>query len=106
MGYWKSTTCRQLSDYARTILLRKPVTVKYRNQSADELLSELIQLKNELHAIGANYNQAIHKLHTLDELPEVKIWLLINEKTKHAFIQKADEINLRMHQIYTTWSQK
>ena len=77
---WQKTTTRELSDYARRVLLKKPVTFNHRNQSADEILAEMIRLKAELHAIGNNFNQAVHKLHTLDTIPQIRIWLLANER--------------------------
>jgi len=104
--WWQKTTTRELSDYARRVLLKKPVTVNYRNQSADELLAELIRLKAELHAIGNNFNQAVHKLHTLDTIPQIKLWLLANENVKNSFLKKTEEIKTRMNQIYEQWSQK
>ena len=105
-GFSATTTCQGISEYARDVLLKKPVLVKYRNQSADELLSEMILLKNELSAIGNNFNQAIHKLHTLDRIPEIKTWIILNESTKQSFLKKTEEINHRMNQIYLQWSQK
>lgn len=73
-GFFESTTCRKLSEYVRKVLLKKPVTVNHRNQSADEILSALNQLKKELSAVGNNFNQSVHKLHTLDTIPEIKLW--------------------------------
>src|SRR5678816_3223242 len=64
--FYSRTTSNSLSEYARDVLLREPVNVIYRNQSADEFLEEMIQLKKELNAIGNNFNQTVHKLHTLD----------------------------------------
>jgi mobilization protein MobC len=104
--FYKKTTSNALSEYARDILLRKPVIVTYRNASADAFLSEMAQLKNELNAIGNNYNQAVKRLHTLDKIPEIKIWLMLNESAKDAFMKKTDEIKLRMNQLYDQWSQK
>lgn len=103
---WQKTTTRELSDYARRVLLKRPVTVNHRNQTADELLAEMIRLKNELHAIGNNFNQAVHKLHTMDTVPQIKIWLLANEGLKNSFLKKTDEIKMRMVQIHEQWSQK
>jgi hypothetical protein len=105
-GYSKATTCHTVSEYSRLVLLKKPVTIKYRNQSADEFLAEMIRLKNELHAIGNNYNQVVHKLHTLDRVPEIKSWLFSNEITRHAFLNKIDEITREVNKIYLIWSQK
>jgi hypothetical protein len=44
---YTSTTSNSLSEYARNILLKHPVTFVYRNQSADEFLIEMIALKND-----------------------------------------------------------
>ena len=66
----------------------------------------MILLKNELNAIGKNFNQVVHKLHTLDHVPEIKAWTLLNETSKKAFMKKADEIKDKMNQIYEQWSQK
>jgi hypothetical protein len=102
----KKTTSQSISEFARNMLLKKPVIIKYRNQSADEFLSEMIKLKNELNAIGNNYNQAIHRLHTLDHVPEIKTWLLIHQTLYQSFIKKVEEIKIQMNQIYQLWLQK
>lgn len=104
--HYKKTTSQSISEFARNILLKKPVIIKYRNQSADDLLSEMIILKNELNAIGNNYNQAVHRLHILDRIPEIKTWLLIHEALYQSFIKKVDEIKIKMNQIYQSWLQK
>jgi len=105
-SHHKKTICKELSDYARRVLLRKPVTIRYRNQSADEILAEMIRLKNELNAIGNNFNQAVHKLHTLDTTPEVKLWVLMSENQRATLLKKTEEIKERMNAIYKQWSQK
>jgi len=103
---YKKTTSQSISEFARNILLKKPVIIKYRNQSADEFLSEMIILKNELNAIGNNYNQAVHRLHILDRIPEIKTWLLIHEALYKSFSKKVEEIKIQMNQIYQSWLQK
>jgi hypothetical protein len=79
---FRATTHRKLSEYARKVLLNKSISIKYRNASIDEFLTDMIPVKNELNAIGKNLNQAVRKLHTIDRLDEVKIWLLLNEKLR------------------------
>lgn len=66
----------------------------------------MIRLKAELSAIGNNFNQAIHRLHTLDTIPQIKAWLITNEALKNSLLKKADEIRLRMTQLYEQWSQE
>ncbi len=103
---YSRATSSSLSEYARDVLLREPVNILYRNQSADEFLSEMIQLKKELNAIGKNFNQAVHKLHTLDHFPEIKSWAIVNEESKKIFVKKVEEIREKMNQIYEQWLQK
>jgi MobC-like protein len=103
---YSKTTSRGLSEYARDVLLKEPVFVLYRNQSADHFLSEMIELKKELNAIGNNFNQAVHKLHTLDHDHQIKAWLVLNESQKRIFFKKVDEIKEKVSQIYQLWLQK
>lgn len=42
---YQKTTCRSISEYARNILLEKPVIIKYRNESADQFLTQMIAFK-------------------------------------------------------------
>jgi hypothetical protein len=105
-GHFKATTYRKLSEYARNVLLNKPVNVKVRNQSADEILSVMLQLKKELNAIGNNFNQVVHKLHTLDRIPEFRSWIMLNETTRQSVEKKITEIKFRMDEIYKQWLQK
>jgi hypothetical protein len=104
--FYEGTTCRKFSEYVRRVLLQKPTTVSYRNQSAEDLLVCMNQLKNELNAAGNNFNQAIRKLHQFDSVPEIKVWLLINEPLKQNLLKKIEEIRLQMNQIYEQWSLK
>src|SRR5690349_17669514 len=73
---FQKTTCRKLSDYMRKVLLDKAVTVNMRNQSLDDFMAEMIVLRNELNAIGNNYNQLIKKLHSMGQVSEIKTWLI------------------------------
>lgn len=103
--FFQKTTSGSLSEYSRDVLLQEPITVLRRNQSADEFLAEMIQLKNELNAIGNNFNQVVKKLHTLDHIPEFKTWVLLNESARNSFFKKVDEIKEKLNQIYQKWSQ-
>ena len=104
--FYEGTTCRKLSEYVRMVLLKKPVVVKYRNQTEEESFDTMVRLKNELNAIGNNYNQAVKKLHSLNTVPEIKIWILLNEATRQNLVKKIEEIRLQMNKIYELWSQK
>jgi len=100
---FKTTTCRKLSDYLRKILLAGKVTVFTRNQSIDDFMVEMINLRRELNAIGNNLNQAVHKLHILEKIPEFRSWILLNESDKKILINKVDEIKNRINQFAEKW---
>lgn len=103
---WKKTTEKSLSNYARKNLLKQPVTVLHRNQSADAFLSEMIKLKRELNALGNNFNQTVHKMHTLERIPDFRAWIQVNEQSRNAFLLKVDQISTRLFQIHQQWSQE
>ena len=78
----KSTTEKTNSNYLRKLAHRTPVITLTRNASMDTLSAELIRLRKEISAIGNNFNQAVHKLHTLDRIPEFRCWIETYEETR------------------------
>jgi MobC-like protein len=100
---FKTTTCRKLSEYIRKVLLTGKVTVLTRNQSLDDFMAEMIALRNELSALGNNYNQAVHKLHILNNLPELREWVLKHYVSHEIFINKVEEIKKRINQFAEKW---
>lgn len=100
---WKASTCRKLSDYLRKHLFDKPVTTNFRNESLDEFMSEIIRLRGELNAIGNNFNQAVKKLHTLNQIPEFKVWIISSELDKKNLLEKVEEIKEYIQKISVKW---
>lgn len=103
---FKATTKKKLSEYIRYVLLEKPVTVYTRNQSVDDLMAELVRLRNELSAIGSNFNQLVKRLHTATHLQEIKALALESEKDKEKFVEKVSEINRKISEISGQWLQE
>ena len=102
----RRTTERSLSEYVRCVSMQEPVVVKYRNQSADDFLKGMIALKKELNFIGNNFNQAVHKLHMLERIPEFREWVKNYDGLMRLLISKSEEIRLRVIQLHEQWSQK
>lgn len=102
---FKNTTCREMSDYVRRIILVKPINVKYRNASVDDFLADMLAMKKELNAVGNNFNQSVHKLHTLDHFPEIRQWAVRNEQDKAVLFGKIDVIMNRVNELYKLWCQ-
>ena len=102
---FKRSTCRKISEYARKILLSKPVTVNHRNASLDELMTELIRLRNELSAAGNNFNQAVKKLNSLSRIEQFKGWLTGYESDKRKLLDHIEEIKNHIAQTSKKWLQ-
>ncbi len=102
---WKASTCRKLSDYVRHNLFEKPVVSSYRNQSTDDFMAEMAQLRTELNHIGNNFNQAVKRLHTLSQIAEFKSWLIAYEVEKKTLFNKVDEVKKHIQKIAETWLQ-
>lgn len=102
----QKSTDKDISSYIRKVLLQKPVTIAFRNISADEHLAELVELKKELNAIGNNFNQVVHKLHLLDKIPEFRIWVTQYENLHKSLVAKVEEIKIKMYQLHDLWLQK
>jgi hypothetical protein len=102
---WKASTCRKLSEYVRRSLFEKPIVTTYRNSSQDDLMAELTKLRNELNAVGNNFNQAVKKLHTLQQIAEFKQWLIAYEVEKKILQNKLDEVRNNIKKMLEIWLQ-
>lgn len=101
--HFSRSTCHKLSEYARKVLLNKPVIIRYRNQSADEFLQVLLAMKKELNAIGHNYNQVVKKMHLIDHDSEIKTWLADHETSFKLFLQWQEKLFLKADQLHRQW---
>lgn len=102
---FERTTQRKMSEYARKMLLGKPMIASYRNQSMDELMEELIRLRKDLNGVANNFNQVVHKLHTLDHAPQIVQWLKRYEVLRITLFQKMEEMRGMMAQLGKAWLQ-
>ena len=100
------STERNVSNYVRKVCLQKPVIVKYRNQSADDFLHDMIHLKKQLNGVGNNFNQAVKKLHMLHQIPEFRSWIREQQSRQQVLVSNIEVIRLRITQLYEQWLQK
>lgn len=100
---YKSTDCRKMSTWARQALLNKTIVTVTRNQSEDDMMAEVIRLRNELNAIGKNFNQAVKKLNTLTQIKEMEHWLVIFQMDKHALEKHYAEIEVQIKKMAEKW---
>lgn len=103
---YKKTTFHCLSEYARTLLLGKPVTVLTRDKSMDEVLEELMLLRRELNAVGNNLNQAVKNINSAHGNPDDRLWEVLLQVINTNINPKISEIKERITNYSQIWSQK
>lgn len=102
---FKATACRQMSEYLRNCLLNKPVTVKHRDASLDEFMLEYIRLRKELSALGNNFNQSVKKLHSLQQIPDFRQWILSTAAQREKLLFQVEQIQEMTWKITRKWLQ-
>lgn len=101
--HFSQTDHSRISTYAREILLRKPVVGSCRNRSTEDLITELIRLRKEMNHIGNNFNQAVHKLHTADNIREMKSWILEAESDRKRVVKCLEAVQEFILSISKKW---
>lgn len=102
---FKASACRKRSDFVRKNLLRKPIIMRYRNESLDNLLQELIQLRTQLNFMGNNFNQSIKKLHTLFEISDLRVWIMAFDSDRNKYFSLVEEIKKQIENLAHKWLQ-
>ena len=102
----RQTTCRSISEYSRKALLGEPVIKCFRSLSLDDFTNSMTKLKNDLNAIGSNFNQSVRRLHTLRHLPDIEQWILVNEQDKTRLFRQIETISNAIIQANKIWSRE
>ncbi|HZK63342.1 MAG TPA: hypothetical protein VFC34_04305 [Puia sp.] len=105
-GRFKKTRFRKLSEYMRSVLLGKPVTVNYRDQAMDDILEELVLLRHELNAIGINLNQAVRNINSAHGSADTRLWMHLLSVITGKLEPSVGQIKERMNKYAELWSQK
>lgn len=103
---FQKSTFRKVSEYTREVLLARKIQVVYRDQSMDDILEELIQLRKELNYAGINFNQAVKKLNSVSEMPEAHLWQSMLTVSRDQLEPAIKEIKERIHLYSDIWSQR
>lgn len=102
---YQSSTCRSVSEYTRNILLNKPITLLYRDQSLDDLIEEIVVLNNEINILKNKQQELIEKLDQYPEIQGLRESLKMLEQVTQMFCQRITEIKVQFEKITSKWSQ-
>jgi len=100
---FKASAYRKLSQYARLMVLSKPVIAGYKDQSLDEIIAVLSALRKDLNGVANNFNQAVHKLHTLNHIPEFKAWIKSHERDRERVLKDIETIRVYIAKTADRW---
>jgi len=91
-----NTTCRSISDYARKLLLNKPIRVFYRSQSFDRFETLMTSLLPQLEAHNDAIGQLVKKLSPLQKTSEIMstLSLILSYELEYGRTVEAIKINL------------
>lgn len=92
------------SDYARKLLLKKPVIGRCRDTGMQEILEELAALRRDLHGLATNYNQLAKKLNSVDE-NEQKSYLVQGQKFHKGVLDSLDLVQRFINHTTEKWLQ-
>lgn|GEM_PF-634984 len=101
-----NSTCRSVSEYARKVLLEKPVRVFYRNQSFDDFEETMVRVRAQLETFGDNFNLLVKKSLSLEKLPDGKPLLPPLLECALAFARTAEEIRTHVKKLADLCDQK
>lgn len=93
-----------LSDYARKLLLKRPVIGRYKDTGMQELLAELTALRRDLHGIATNYNQLVKKINS-SAGNEIGIHLSQGKKMQQEIEVSLESVNRFINQTAGKWLQ-
>lgn len=100
---YKKSTCREMSEYVRAILLKRQVAMNYRNQSLDDLIEELKSLRRELNALGNNFNQVVKKLNASQQTHELIQYSSVASLFQKTLLGKVESIKEKVGNISDLW---
>jgi hypothetical protein len=86
-----SSNCQSIGQLVRQILTNKRITVYHKDISLEAPVQELIQIRNELRAIGVNINQITHHFHTA-ETPNQRMFDVL--KVEESYREVGDKVNV------------
>lgn len=76
-----------------------------RNQSLQDIMAELSALRKDLNGVANNFNQAVHKLHTLDHVSQFKGWLLTYDMERRKLLKDIEQIKVYINRTAEKWLQ-
>lgn len=101
----KISTCRSKSEFIREVVLKKPITIFYRNQSLDDLIEEIVILNREINTLKDDQYKILPVLYRCKNSSELNQTIQEIGLKLEGLHKKMDEVKNQMEKIVEKWSQ-
>jgi hypothetical protein len=91
-----SSNCQSIGQLVRKILSGQRITVYHKDISLEAPVQQLIQIRNELRAIGVNINQITHHFHTAETNNQKMFYAL---KVAEHYREVGDKVNVLVEMV-------
>lgn len=105
-GILGSSNCQTIGQLARKILSHDRITVYHKDMSLEAPVQELIQIRNELRAIGVNINQITHYFHTAETINQRMFHALKVAESYREVGEKVDILVEMVARLGAKWLQR
>jgi uncharacterized protein YgfB (UPF0149 family) len=99
-GKLLSSTCQDLNELLHGIIQNGAVATGDRSPSVDDFMAVATGIKNELNAIGKNFNQAVKRLHQIYYQSSMKDDVETYDAAQFSLIQNIEEIKSILSKAY------
>jgi hypothetical protein len=99
-----STTFQKVSEYARSALFDKPITMLTRDRSMDEFMDVLIRLRGDLLAVSKNFNQVVKKVNSIPKT-DANVWVPYSLEMQKELLKRIAEIQKKIDVFSDQWLQ-
>jgi hypothetical protein len=101
-----SSNCHTIAQLVRHILSNEPIIFYKTDVTVEEPVQQLIQIREQLRAIGVNVNQITHHFHKA-ESPEEKVFHALKVADEYAKVGEKVEVLINMvAEIGKRWLQR
>ena len=103
LARFNGTFSDSLSQYAREVLMGKPLIGRVRDQALDDVMSELTNIRKDLNAYGKNFNQVAKKVNQHQDFALVSAWLSAFENEEKNLGQVRSELEKLIQKLLEKW---
>ena len=94
-----NSTCRSVSEYARKVLLAKPVRVFYRNQSFDDFEETMIRILAQLETFGENFKLLLSYSLFIEKIPKLEPHLAPLLECARSYTRTTEEMSAHLKKL-------